>query len=659
MANVQPHEAARHFLEAGRSVIPIRQGTKGEPLVAWKPYAERPPTVEEFEGWVERWPDASYALVTGRVSRTVVVDVDVERREGESQAEFWERVEQGDEDARERLEDARRRMESIRERWPTDWVHRSGGGGYQLFYRYSVDGPVQNRTDVGGRKVDIRGDGGYVVLPPALHPVGNRYEALESGEAGPEIPPFALGDAPESVQGDGKSPDWAVEAFRGVRIRKRHDTLLRLVGKLESRGVPPREAYEILLGWNERNEPPIGEHPDDELSAEEEIGRAVRDIYRKERRGRASEAGLTEIRLMSHREYGAKYSTGEGMDWRVRDWLPKLGFGTAVGPPETYKSWILYDLAFSVASGMDFLGQFPVAELGPVIIFQLEDSNESVMSRLNLIEWFRRGYRVPPESDDPSVLTGPLPLDLPLYHFPEFGLDLKPRTIDLLSEQILEVGAKLVIFDPLFTLGDREDEFFRQMAHEIQPLKHRQEELGCAFIFGHHTTKNEEAVNSTSRQRTYGSQFLDASKNFDWQVRKVGNDAVALKRYFKNAATIDEVGIRFDINTDPEHGRTVYDVAVKGKRGRGPYGRPPIREMDVRSDHAIRLAIYEHVAAHPGESWREIREALGVRKESIRHHRDWLEGEGHIENQGTDSHHAWYPGDEPYLPGMGPGEGDQ
>lgn len=456
------------------------------------------------------------------------------------------------------------------------------------------------------------------------------------------------GVAASGADDGGRDPDWFTKALEGVPEGQRDVTATRIAGRLaHDMTVPEPAALEFLRWWNrERCPKPL---------SDSQIEKCVRSVYRTERRKRDAEGGVTEIRLMGHQEYGATYSAEKRSDWLVPRWIRRLGFGTVVGPPEAYKSWLLYDLAFSVASGLPFLGQFEIEDPGPVVIFQLEDTNESVMRRLNLIEQFRRGYRVPPEADHADLFTGPLPLDIPLFHFPDFGLDLEPRTIDLMCERILEVDAQLVIFDPLFTLGDEDDEYLRRMANQIQPLKQRQEELGCAIQFGHHSKKNDEAENSTRRSRTYGSQFLDASKNFDWQVRKTGDSAIALKRYFKHDATEDEVGIAFDINTDPEQGPWRYEVAVEDKRGRGPYGEPPIHEPGMRTPHAIRLAIYECVAANPGQTWREIREALSIRKgQSIRGHREWLDRHGHIENRGSDAQHAWHPTDDPYLPEMEP-----
>lgn len=51
----------------------------------------------------------------------------------------------------------------------------TGQGGQHLYYRLPQDCYVQSRELCAG--IDIKGDGGYVVAPPSVHPdTGQRYE---------------------------------------------------------------------------------------------------------------------------------------------------------------------------------------------------------------------------------------------------------------------------------------------------------------------------------------------------------------------------------------------------------------------------------------------------------------------------------------------------
>ena len=51
---------------------------------------------------------------------------------------------------------------------------RTGGGGRHLFFKH--DGtPVKNSTGKLGKGLDVRGDGGYVIVPPSVHETGSPY----------------------------------------------------------------------------------------------------------------------------------------------------------------------------------------------------------------------------------------------------------------------------------------------------------------------------------------------------------------------------------------------------------------------------------------------------------------------------------------------------
>lgn len=71
------------------------------------------------------------------------------------------------------------------------------------------------------------------------------------------------------------------------------------------------------------------------------------------------------------------------MRWVVRGLLPE-GFYILAGKPKTGKSWLMLDLAVSVASGTDALGAFDV-EQGDVLYLALEDGKRRLQDRLRKI----------------------------------------------------------------------------------------------------------------------------------------------------------------------------------------------------------------------------------------------------------------------------------
>lgn len=163
------HEAALAYLARGWSVVPIEPRGK-RPLVPWRALQTRLPTPEAVGGWFERWPDANVAIVTGRRSGLVVVDVDP-RHGGDASLAAFEREHAP---------------------LPATVESLTGGGGRHVYFRHP-GGRAPNRVGL-LPGIDVRGDGGCVVAPPSIHPSGVAY-AWRAGRAPGAVPLAALPEA--------------------------------------------------------------------------------------------------------------------------------------------------------------------------------------------------------------------------------------------------------------------------------------------------------------------------------------------------------------------------------------------------------------------------------------------------------------------------------
>jgi putative DNA primase/helicase len=99
--------------------------------------------------WCEWYPEANLAVRTGLISGIVVVDIDP--RHGGS------------------IELARDEF-----RLPVDTLTvKTGGGGWHLYYQ------IRDRRLIRGHKmhpgIEVKGEGGYVLLPPSRHKSGKLY----------------------------------------------------------------------------------------------------------------------------------------------------------------------------------------------------------------------------------------------------------------------------------------------------------------------------------------------------------------------------------------------------------------------------------------------------------------------------------------------------
>jgi hypothetical protein len=104
-----------------------------------------------IRGWWARWPHANVGVATGTASGLVVLDIDVP-------------------DGPDSLAELEARHGPL----PATCEQRTGSGGRQLLFAHPGT-PVRNRAGV-VPGIDVRGDGGYIVVPPSLHAVGHRYQ---------------------------------------------------------------------------------------------------------------------------------------------------------------------------------------------------------------------------------------------------------------------------------------------------------------------------------------------------------------------------------------------------------------------------------------------------------------------------------------------------
>lgn len=129
-------------------------------------------------------------------------------------------------------------------------------------YFFTVAGTVPCSAGRVAPGLDIRGDGGYVVVPPSLHPSRQRYEwDVAPGEAPiAPLPEWLAGLVAPSSRPTGPQPTsrW-LELLRGVHEGHRNDAAARLCGHLLAKGVDPLVALELIVAWDgQRNQPSLG-----------------------------------------------------------------------------------------------------------------------------------------------------------------------------------------------------------------------------------------------------------------------------------------------------------------------------------------------------------------------------------------------------------------
>jgi len=243
-------QAALRYLNCGWSVLPLRRGDK-RPLIRWEGLQQARPDAAIVGQWFAHAPDSNIGIVTGEISNLIVLDVDPKHGGDDSLAEL------------------ERRFGSL----PETVEARTGGGGRHLYFTHPGSF-VPNRAGL-KQGIDLRGDGGYIVAPPSVHPNGQPY-AWAPGRSPEEIELAAL---PRWLLFAGRGPrvrrslaDWRQLVHEGVPEGERNSTIASLTGHLLWHGVDAQVALELMLAWNRaRCRPPLDD---------EEVARVVASIAR-------------------------------------------------------------------------------------------------------------------------------------------------------------------------------------------------------------------------------------------------------------------------------------------------------------------------------------------------------------------------------------------
>jgi hypothetical protein len=226
----------------------LRYAAQGRPVFPCAPRVKRPLTEHGLkdattdpgliDAWWEQWPDANVAMRTGAPSRVVVLDTD------------------GDEGA-----ESRRGLERAHGPLPRTASVVTPNGG-QHFYLAHPGVDVPNSAGKLGAGLDVRGDGGYVLVPPSIGSSGRRYEPDERSAIAP-MPDWLQGalTRPHGERHD-RTPAsaWAAIVRDGLRQGERNHGLARLTGHLLSKNVDARLVREIAHLVNGRCKPPLTSH---------------------------------------------------------------------------------------------------------------------------------------------------------------------------------------------------------------------------------------------------------------------------------------------------------------------------------------------------------------------------------------------------------------
>ena len=226
-------EQADEYRGLGFCIMPLKKRDK-KPMLPWEKWKDSKPSDKAVESWKRDFSDCNIAIITGKVSNLVVLDID--GPEGE---------------------------EAIKgKHLPPTMIAKTGKGRHYYF-------KLPNGETFGNfvgilPKVDIRCDGGYVVAPGSVHPSGSLYE-WQLKEDLAECPEWLVSlmkkgkaPVPHATAHHPKTAPSDIEAIKnGVASGGRNQAAAKLIGYYAAKSYEAEDIVAIVREWNRKNTPPL------------------------------------------------------------------------------------------------------------------------------------------------------------------------------------------------------------------------------------------------------------------------------------------------------------------------------------------------------------------------------------------------------------------
>lgn len=193
--------------------------------------------------------------------------------------------------------------------------------------------------------------------------------------------------------------------------------------------------------------------------------------------------------------------------WLVRPVWGVNAVGMIAGSAKSYKTWTALELALSVATGLPFLGKFPVEQSGRTLIYLAEDAEPLVRSRL---ESLCKHCKLDIRKIDLYVITAPV-----------VRLDLAEHQ-EKLRQTVAHFKPRLLLLDPLVRLHRLDENNASEMSGLLGFLRTLQRSLDVAIVLVHHVSKRARAQQGQAMRGTSDLHaWTDCAAYLTWQNKQL------------------------------------------------------------------------------------------------------------------------------------------
>jgi hypothetical protein len=481
-------EAALHYAQLGLPVFPCRIRDEGNKK-AKSPYTPNgfhnaSTQVEQIKCWWANHPDAIIGMPTGKASGLVVIDIDP-RHGGDHSL-------QGLIDQHSPLPDTLTAM--------------TGGGGTHYYFRYP-NHEIRCSNSKLASGVDVKADGGYVILPPSGHESGKSYfwDGDFDLSTVADIPRWLLG----LIEASGQPIKPAAFSEATLAEGQRNEMLTRWAGVLRYYGRGQEEVFASLQATNRlRCQPPLSESEVRAIAAS--VCRYEPDQAAVISLEGAPDVDVSGIASQPKPPDKPKLVTisladveAKELQWLWPNRLPAGMLSLLVGNPGVGKSFLTMFMCSQITTGRDWPDAENTIPPGSVLIFSDEESLEYAIKP-----------RLVAHDADCSKIFAVEHIERPDGLSDSFGIK---EHIQLLNEYLDQLeDCRLIIFDPITAyLGAVKANDNAEVRGALLGLQRLAQERNITVLGINHFSKKAEL---DTIHRVLGSMGFVAASRAVWGV---------------------------------------------------------------------------------------------------------------------------------------------
>jgi len=429
------------------------------------------------------------------------------------------------------------------------------GRGRHHFFKVSDGKPVPNSASTLGPHLDIRGDGGYVLVEPSIHPNGRQY--AWDVDHHPDDFPFA--EAPGALLALLRAPaarpadPWGTADTIAEGGRNQH--LASLAGTMRRKSADASVILAALRAENaKRCVPSLPDH---------EVRRIAESVARygvAEPFAPTTSAGKLNGSDPDPPEIfnAALLKTMHlpPVEFIIEGLLPKRAVVLIDADQKVGKSLLAMQTVFCCAAGLPFLGHYPVERTQSLYIDYEHGINELQWR----VHWLEQHFgKVLDKTRDDLMLLTKWP------RFDERKDDGSTGWTMLLAELDRRPEIGIVVIDTWGRFMPATPNNSRETAYNIDvnriaAFNRESQKREMCFILVHHTNK---MVTDSVFSRASGSRGLTGSMDVHWHLARSAGEKLGTIHHQGRGIKDDKFAVMFELSSDARP----IEVAVKTKEG--------------------------------------------------------------------------------------------